>query len=172
MDEKDRRKLVVGILILILFFINLIGEAMRDRTLRRWALTWLGVACAGIVALVFVFYVSVAHARDSGQWEGTDPAISQWYKTLMQPDNPSVSCCGVADGYWCDDIHVKNGVTFCTITDDRENEPLRRAPIPLGTEIEIPDRKLTWKDGNPTGHSILFLSSGRAVYCFVQGSGT
>ncbi|HZR77350.1 hypothetical protein [Bradyrhizobium sp.] len=123
------------------------------------------------VLLFFLYGVQFAVARDGGQWEQTDPEVRQWYRSLMQPDNPSVSCCGEADAYWCDEIHVKDSKTFCNITDDRDNEKLRRTPVPIGTEIEIPDRKLTWKYGNPTGHSVVFLSSGGSVYCFVQGGG-
>lgn len=123
-----------------------------------------------ILGCVTLFSTS-SLARDSGQWENTDPEIKRWYQELKQPDNPNTPCCGEADAYWCDGIHVREGKTFCTITDDRDNEKLHRTPFPLGTEIEIPERKLKWDKGNPTGHAIVFLSSGGAVYCFVQGSG-
>ena len=90
----------------------------------------------------------------------------------MQPDNPMVSCCGVADGYWCDEIHVRDGKTYCAITDDRVIPG--RAQIPVGTEILIPDNKLKWDRGNPTGHAIVFVGLngyGTVVYCFVQNGG-
>lgn len=92
-----------------------------------------------------------------------------WYAALMQSDNPTQSCCGVADAYWCDDISVKDGKTFCGITDD-QTIPRRPSP-PIGTQIEIPNHKLKWDKGNPTGHAIVFLSSGGAVFCYVQGTG-
>jgi hypothetical protein len=129
--------------------------------------TALGVIL-GVLAALFVGGVK---ARDLGQWENGDPAVKEWYQSLMQPDNPSASCCGEADAYWCDGLHVRDGKTFCTITDDRPNEPLRRTPVALGTEILIPDHKLKYDRGNPTGHAIVFLSSGGLVYCFVNGSG-
>jgi hypothetical protein len=113
-------------------------------------------------------------ARDSGQWENADPVVTEWYRGLMQPDSPSSSCCGEADAYWCDGQHVRDGVTYCVITDDRDNEKLHRTPVPVGTEILIPDYKLKWDRGNPTGHAIVFLSSGGAngaVYCYVQNGG-
>lgn len=125
------------------------------------------LACA---LLVFAMSLPL-WARDVGQWENGDPAVREWYAGLMQPDNPTASCCGEADAYWCDIIRVKDGKTFCAITDDRPNEPLRRTPVEIGTLIEIPDRKLKWDRGNPTGHAVVFLSSGGAVYCFVQGTG-
>jgi hypothetical protein len=124
-----------------------------------------------LLALGLLFLTAAARSRDLGQWENTDPKIRAWYQALMMPDNPTASCCGEADAYWCDDIHVRNGRTFCTITDDRDNIKLRRTPVSVGTEIEIPDNKLTWKDGNPTGHSIVFLSTAGYVYCFVQNGG-
>ncbi len=43
----------------------------------------------------------------------------EWYQSLMQPDAPTSSCCGEADAYWADEIHVRNGKTYAKITDDR-----------------------------------------------------
>jgi hypothetical protein len=140
----------------------------------RGAAGWIIFILACLLSVVFLVTALVgnAHSRDLGQWENTDPVIKKWYQSLMMPDLPQTSCCGEADAYWCDIIHVRDGHTFCTITDDRANEPLKRTPVPVGTEIEIPDWKLTWKDGNPVGHAIVFLSSGGVVYCFVQGTGS
>ena len=129
----------------------------------RW-LT-LALVCMGAL-LVLLYSVKISVAHDHNQ-----PELDGWYKSLMQPDNPQVSCCGTADAYWCDDVFVKEGKTFCRITDDREDGPLGRPHVPLGTEVEIPDRKLKWDRGNPTGHHVVFLSSGGAVYCFVQATG-
>ena len=36
-------------------------------------------------------------ARDLGQWENADPAVRQWYQSLIRPDAPNASCCGEAD---------------------------------------------------------------------------
>jgi hypothetical protein len=121
-----------------------------------WLLLWAGV--------------NFGHAHDE------DRAHDAWYHSLMQPDNPTVPCCGLADAYWCDKINVKDGQTFCAITDERDDEPLARPHVDIGTEIEIPDAKLKWEQdgrpiGNPTGHSVVFLSYTRQVYCFVQSTG-
>jgi len=83
-----------------------------------------------------------------------------------------VSCCGVADAYWCDEVHVRDNRTYCNITDDRPDGPLMRPHREVGTEIAVPNEKLTWKDGNPTGHAIVFIGVYGTVYCFVQSSGT
>ncbi|MBV9460861.1 MAG: hypothetical protein JO141_25610 [Bradyrhizobium sp.] len=112
-----------------------------------------------------------AHARDLGQWESVDPAVREWYQALMQPDAPSASCCGEADAYFADEIHVRGGKIFAVITDDRPDEPRGRPHIDIGTEIEIPDHKLKWDRGNPTGHGIVFLSRDGYVFCYVQPGG-
>ena len=89
----------------------------------------------------------------------------------MQPDNPNASCCGEADAYWADEIHVRGGKTFATVTDSRPDGPLKRPHIAVGTQIEIPNHKLKWDRSNPTGHTVIFLSRVGYVFCFVQGSG-
>ena len=121
----------------------------------------MGVVLWFILAVLCTL-IAPAFAHDD------DPSHDEWYMSLRQPDNPTASCCGVADAYWCDDISVKEGKTFCAITDDRHI--VGRPDLPMGLKVEIPDRKLKWDRGNPTGHAIVFLSSGGAVYCFVQGT--
>ena len=114
---------------------------------------------------------SAVNARDLGQWETVDPAIRQWYEALMQPDVPNASCCGEADAYWADEVHVRDGKTYVIITDDRPDEPRRRPHIDIGTEIEIPNHKLKWDKSNPTGHGVVFLSPNGYVFCYVQPGG-
>jgi hypothetical protein len=94
----------------------------------------------------------------------------------MRRDDPKVSCCGEADAYWCDDIRVRDGNTYCRITDDRPDESLGRRHVEVGREFYVPDRAIKWDDGNPTGHVVVFLARigfGMAVVvCFVQNTGT
>jgi hypothetical protein len=128
---------------------------------------------AGLLCLACC--ATVAPARDVGQWVDSDPAIAEWYRELKQPDNPTISCCGKADAYYAD-AYTKDGKNIAVITDTRPDEPLGRPHVPPGTEIVIPDHKMKWDRGNPTGHSIIFLSNSndeglRDVYCFVDGTG-
>jgi hypothetical protein len=136
-----------------------------------------------VIAALSLILLAPAHARDLGQWEDSSPEVRQWFQSLRQPDRPDMPCCGEGDGYWCDDVHVRDGHTYCIIDDDRDNEKLHRTPIPVGTEILIPDKKLGNYPGNPTGHNIVFMgvayaiggaidgNDGALVYCYVQGSG-
>jgi hypothetical protein len=127
-----------------------------------------------LIIFGMVAFLGNANARDLGQWENSDPVIREWFRSLMRPDHPKEPCCGEADGYYADEVHVRNGKTFATITDDRPDKPLGRPHIDIGTEIEIPDIKLKWDRSNPTGHTLVFLGGGaygRYVFCFVQGSG-
>jgi hypothetical protein len=128
------------------------------------------LALIGFAAPLLVLSLP-APARDLGQWENSDPNVRAWFRSLMRPDMPTASCCGEADGYWADEVHVRDGKVFATITDDRDDGPLKRPHVPVGTEIEVPPNKLKWDRGNPTGHNIIFLTTYRFVFCFVQGSG-
>lgn len=125
-----------------------------------------------IVALIFVaasFAPALAH--DDNHGGVSDPAIQQWYQALMQPDNPASSCCGEADAYWADEIHVRDGKAYATITDDRDDGPLGRPHVENGTVVEIPNHKLKWDKSNPTGHGVVFLSRQGFVFCYVQPGG-
>lgn len=126
--------------------------------------TFFGV----LFGLLAALFIGNARAHDH-----TNPAQDEWYQSLMQPDNPTMSCCGEADAYWADDLHVRDGKTFVTITDDRDDVPLKRPHIDIGTEIEVPANKVKWDRGNPTGHGVLFVSPApyNFVYCYVQPGG-
>ena len=74
---------------------------------------WI-VLCLGIFG--YLGAGASTSARDLGQWENGDPGLKQWYQALMQPDVPSASCCGEADAYWADEIHVRNGKTYASLS--------------------------------------------------------
>jgi hypothetical protein len=120
--------------------------------------------------------ILTVRARDMGQWETSDPDISAWFRSLKQPDNPAQSCCGFADAYYADKTYARNGKNIAVITDTRDDFTLGRPHVPIGTEIIIPDHKMKFDRGNPTGHSVIFLAARRSgtdyeVYCFVDGNG-
>jgi hypothetical protein len=121
--------------------------------------------------IIFGCLAGAVNARNSGQWDAVNPELREWYEALMQPDVPNASCCGEADAYWADEIHVKNGKTYAVITDDRDDAPRSRPHVDIGTEIEIPTNKLKRDKSNPTHHGIVFLSRNRYVFCYVQPGG-
>jgi hypothetical protein len=70
-----------------------------------------------------------------------------------------------------------DGEIIATITDDRDDEPSKRMHENIGNEYIVPPNKITKKDGNPTGHAIIFLgtssifglrSEARPVLCYVM----
>lgn len=124
---------------------------------------WLLIFLAAGVLLFALGCCAFAHDHDH-------PELDQWYAGLMQPDNPTIPCCGKNDAYWCDEYFARDGKAYCKITDDRT--VAGRPHVPVGTEIEIPTYKLKFDRGNPTGHSVVFLSPMLHVFCFVQASGS
>jgi hypothetical protein len=118
-----------------------------------------------VVGLIFSSLPAAPHDPDHGE---NDP----WYSSLERPDYPGQSCCGVADGYWCDDVSVRAGKVYCKITDTRDDATRgNRLHRPVGTEFEIPPEKMHKGHGNPTGHRILFIPSWGTVWCFVDNGG-
>lgn len=117
-----------------------------------------------LIVVILLGLLTSAQARDNGQWGNEPTKIRQWFQALMQPDNPAVSCCGEADAYEADTFETVGDHYVAVITDGK-------GVIPNGTRIEVPNNKMKYDAGNPTGHGILFLSSGRLPICYVTPGG-
>lgn len=113
---------------------------------------------------------------------------TDWYQSLMQPDNPYLSCCGEADAYFSDSYEINGDQYVAIITDDREDtrrdefgRTITRPHIPLGTRVLIPNNKIKFDRGNPIGHGLVFIghsniSTGgvvgpNGVLCFLPPGG-
>jgi hypothetical protein len=123
------------------------------------------------ILAVFMLLASPVAARDFGQWEDQSPNVRSWFQRLMQPDAPLASCCGEADAYWADSYEVDADRYVAIITDERPDLPLGRPHREIGERIVVPNNKIKWDKGNPTGHGIIFLSIGGQVYCYVPPGG-
>jgi hypothetical protein len=131
---------------------------------------WRGCTIAGGLLLTLVCVATLASARDFGQWEKQDPKIRKWFNSLMMPDMPAFSCCGKADAYWSDTFETKGELYIAVITDTRADAPLGRRHIPPGTRVEVPNHRIKWDQGNPTGHGWIFIG-GDEVFCYLPPSG-
>jgi hypothetical protein len=119
---------------------------------------------APLAALILGGALCAALARPSPQWAGEPLAVRQWFQSLMQPDNPYMSCCGEADAFEADDFEIEGDHYVAIITNGK-------GVIPSGTRIAVPNHKMKWDRGNPTGHGIVFIGSQGQVYCYVTPSG-
>jgi hypothetical protein len=117
-----------------------------------------------LAALAALATLLPAAARDNGDWSQSPANIRQWFQSLMQPDNPAVSCCGEADAFEADAFEVEGDHYIAIITDGK-------GVIPPGTRIAVPNQKMKWDAGNPTGHGIIFIGPQRQVYCYVTPGG-
>jgi hypothetical protein len=116
------------------------------------------------IVVLFMLVSLPALARDNGQW-GNQPAyLREWFQKLMQPDNPRMSCCGEADAFEADSFEVSGDEYVAIITNGK-------GVIPEGTRIPVPNQKLKWDEGNPTGHGIIFIGSNGQVFCYVTPGG-
>ena len=116
------------------------------------------------LALIALLISAPVLARDNGQWTSSPANVRQWFQQLMQPDNPRVSCCGEADAFEADNFEIEGDHYIAIITDGR-------GVIANGTRIPVPNRKMKWDKGNPTGHGIIFISTTGDVYCYVTPGG-
>ena len=124
------------------------------------------------IMIALAFLSVTASARDLGQWGNQATEVSQWFRALMRPDVPNLSCCGEADAYWADQFEMSSdGQYAAIITDDRPDGPLRRPHREPGEKIVVPNDKIKWDAGNPTGHGVIFIGGQGQVYCYVTPSG-
>ena len=131
---------------------------------------WRRCAVAGGFFIASVWLAALASARDLGQWDNHDPKIRKWFNSLMIPDMPQFSCCGSSDAYWSDDFEVNGDRYVAVITDARDDAPLRRRHIASGTRIPVPNHRIKWDQGNPTGHGWIFIG-GDEVFCYLPPGG-
>lgn len=116
-------------------------------------------------AIIATFLVlAPAQARDNGQWANANPAVRHWFQMLMRPDVPYLSCCGEADAFEADRFESEGDHYVAILTNGK-------GIIPNGTRIEVPNEKMKWDSGNPTGHGIIFLGANRELYCYVTPGG-
>ena len=122
-----------------------------------------------VVAVLMIFFVLQARGDDADPWASTPPEIRAWYRGLMQPDNPNISCCGEADAYHADLFEIDGDQYVAIITDERELTG--RPHIAPGTRVTVPNHKLKFDRGNPTGHGVIFMNTALTVYCYVVPAG-
>jgi hypothetical protein len=123
----------------------------------RIALILLGLAVLALGA--------PAVARDNGQWASAPSEIREWFQALRQPDHPRISCCGEADAFEADQFETEGDHYVAIITDGK-------GVIQNGTRISVPNAKMKWDRGNPTGHGIIFIGDHGQIYCYVTPGGT
>ena len=66
---------------------------------------------------------------------------------------------------------MSDGRYVAIITDDRPDGPLGRPHREAGEKIVVPNNKIKWDAGNPTGHGVIFIGGGDQVYCYVTPGG-
>ena len=116
------------------------------------------------IAFVMLALCAPAAARDNGQWANSPANIREWFQSLMQPDHPRLSCCGEADAFEADAFEEEGDHYIAIITDGK-------GVIPNGTRISVPNAKMKWDRGNPTGHGIIFIGSAGQICCYVTPGG-
>jgi hypothetical protein len=92
--------------------------------------------------------------------------VRKWFRSLMRPDNPFISCCGEADGYEAD-LFGQDGENFVAIITGQGPEIAGKPHIAEGTRISVPRTKMQRDAGNPTGHGIIFVGTDGTVFCYV-----
>ena len=124
--------------------------------------------------LVLVLALSAsALAKDNETWDASPAHVRQWFQSLQRPDYPGQSCCGESDAYWADSFAAQGNQYIAIITDEREIPG--RPPIPVGTHILVPNEKIKWDRGNPTGHGVIFVRwyepETANIFCYVPPGG-
>ncbi len=122
------------------------------------------VWAALVMVILILIGIVAAKARDDGQWANAPEHIRRWFESLRQPDHPRVSCCGEADAFEADSFEGEGDHYVAIITNGK-------GVIANGTRIPVPNQKMKWDAGNPTGHGIIFIGPRGQVYCYVTPSG-
>ena len=71
---------------------------------------------------------------------------------------------GVADAFEADNFEVEDDHYVAIITNGK-------GVYPNGARFPVPNYKMKWDAGNPTGHGILFIGSQGQIYCYIVPGG-
>lgn len=149
---------------------------MVDKTDRKVLLLCV-LAALGLFGFIWVISFAFAGERwRAAQADGTVPPcdrMCEWVRDLKVPGtveagNPQ-SCCGEGDRYEADDFQQEDDHYVAIVTDGKNI-------VPDGTRVQVPNTRVNWKDGNPTGHGQIFLSGRHDdgsyfVYCYAPPGG-
>ena len=119
-----------------------------------------------VLAFMTTLAPSVHLIRYDPEWDNGPPHIRKWFQGLMQPDDPRVSCCGEADAYEAD-LFERDGNNWVAVITGQGPGVANKPYIAEGTRIRVPNSKMKWDQGNPTGHGIIFIGGSGEVYCYV-----
>jgi hypothetical protein len=112
---------------------------------------------------------NVWQVRYDPEWENSPPHVRQWFQDLKQPDHPRLSCCGEADSYEAD-LYEQDGDNYIAIITG-QGPAVDKPAIPVGTRLKVPNSKIKWDNGNPTGHGIIFVGGNYTIVCYVPPAG-
>lgn len=107
------------------------------------------VFVAGLMVL------SLAEAGHAAPPPNANPAFSDWFGSLIDPDT-TAPCCSVAD---------------CRIVEHRIVRDHFEVEVE-GRWVGIPEEKVLHRTDNPTGQAVLCSSKALGILCFVPGVGT
>jgi hypothetical protein len=132
-----------------------------------------------LLALAILFALATCapavFAIDNGQWGDQPPEVRAWFKSLKVPGT-NQSCCGEADAYQADSYEVEGDHYVAIVTDGSGDPSHGRPDIPTGTRVPVPNDRMVWTQGNPTGHGIVFLrrdddQDGLYAICYIVPGG-
>jgi hypothetical protein len=107
-----------------------------------------------------------------------DAEIDAWYEKAQRNPWPGAApgatggkCCGKSDAFWADKSETVDGQWIVTVTDERIIQGRKNRN---GQRFVIsPDVIDKLRQGNPTGHVVIFIlnTGGDLPFCFFPGDG-
>lgn len=125
---------------------------------------WVFMVSGILVAALIVLLLSTARSRGQEHFHHAQdaPIHEQFYSTWFMPDQPTKSCCNLADCYPVERVEWRNGELYAMRRED-------------GRMIHVPQQKIEHNRDNPDGRSHMCAPppnrSGDQVYCFTLGGG-
>ena len=137
------------------------------------------------LAFCIVIGLGVTLSKSETIYQSPDEEI--WYKTLKQPDNPDMGCCGWGDAYYADRTEActlldgPDCALVAIVTDTRPDTRtyvrqdgseivIVRPHYDVGFRVPIPKHKIRKRAvENVTDHNVVFFKdygAGLNVYCW------
>lgn len=106
------------------------------------------------ILLLLLMTTSLAHAKNTGEWDFIDDPTKEWFKTLR--NSQGFVCCSISDGHAA--VWRRDGNGFEVLLNNKW--------------VKVPDETVLKRTPNKVGQAVVWYSLAYEIRCFLPENET